>query len=93
MSVTVTAHQDALRSWFSNAHCLSPSSATGNATRDRYEYYLADFGWSLCARDERFLLSENRRPQATLAWLLVLFVAPSLGALIYDLAPRATRPQ
>jgi Phospholipase_D-nuclease N-terminal len=33
-----------------------------------------------------FLLSENRRPQATLAWLLVLFFAPALGA---DLRPGA----
>jgi len=30
-----------------------------------------------------FLISENRRPQATLAWLLVLYAAPGLGFLIY----------
>ena len=30
-----------------------------------------------------FLISENRRPQATLAWLLVFFFAPGIGVLIY----------
>lgn len=30
-----------------------------------------------------FLISENRRPQATLAWMLVFFSAPIIGALIY----------
>lgn len=30
-----------------------------------------------------FLISENRRPQATLAWLLVLMFAPGIGLLIY----------
>lgn len=30
-----------------------------------------------------FLVSENRRPQATLAWLLVFAFAPGLGLLIY----------
>jgi len=35
-----------------------------------------------------FLVSENRRPQATLAWILVFFVAPGLGALIYVLFGR-----
>ena len=30
-----------------------------------------------------FLLSENRRPQSTLAWMLVLFFAPGIGLLIY----------
>lgn len=30
-----------------------------------------------------FLLMENRRPQSTLAWMLVLFFAPGVGLLIY----------
>jgi cardiolipin synthase A/B len=30
-----------------------------------------------------FLISENRRPQSTLAWMLAFFVAPVIGALIY----------
>jgi cardiolipin synthase len=30
-----------------------------------------------------FLLKENRRPQATLAWMLALFFLPGLGLLIY----------
>jgi cardiolipin synthase A/B len=30
-----------------------------------------------------FLISENRRPQSTLAWMLVLFFAPGFGLLIY----------
>jgi cardiolipin synthase len=30
-----------------------------------------------------FLISENRRPQATLAWILVFFLAPVIGGLIY----------
>jgi cardiolipin synthase len=30
-----------------------------------------------------FLLLENRRPQATLAWLLVFFFVPGVGVLIY----------
>jgi cardiolipin synthase A/B len=30
-----------------------------------------------------FLISENRRPQATLAWLLAFFFAPGIGVLIY----------
>jgi cardiolipin synthase len=30
-----------------------------------------------------FLISENRRPQATLAWMLVLIFAPGIGLLIY----------
>jgi len=35
-----------------------------------------------------FLISENRRPQATLAWMLVLFFAPGFGLLIYFLFGR-----
>lgn len=35
-----------------------------------------------------FLVSENRRPQATLAWMLVLFFAPGIGLLIYFLFGR-----
>ena len=30
-----------------------------------------------------FLISENRRPQATLAWILVFFLAPVIGGLVY----------
>jgi cardiolipin synthase len=30
-----------------------------------------------------FLIFENRRPQATLAWLLAFFFLPVLGGLIY----------
>ena len=30
-----------------------------------------------------FLISENRRPQATLAWMLVFIFAPGIGVLIY----------
>lgn len=30
-----------------------------------------------------FIISENRRPQATLAWMLVLIFAPGLGILAY----------
>jgi cardiolipin synthase len=30
-----------------------------------------------------FLISENRRPQATLAWMLVFFFAPGIGLLVY----------
>lgn len=30
-----------------------------------------------------FLISENRRPQATLAWLLVFIFAPVIGLLVY----------
>jgi cardiolipin synthase len=30
-----------------------------------------------------FLLKENRRPQSTLAWMLVLFFLPGVGLLIY----------
>src|SRR5687767_13056848 len=30
-----------------------------------------------------FVIRENRRPQSTLAWMLVLFFAPGIGLLIY----------
>jgi cardiolipin synthase len=30
-----------------------------------------------------FLISENRRPQATLAWMLAFFFAPAVGVLVY----------
>jgi cardiolipin synthase len=30
-----------------------------------------------------FLVMENRRPQSTLAWMLVLFFAPGIGLLVY----------
>jgi cardiolipin synthase len=32
-----------------------------------------------------FLISENRRPQATLAWMLAFFFAPGIGVVIYFL--------
>jgi cardiolipin synthase len=35
-----------------------------------------------------FLISENRRPQATLAWTLAFFFMPGLGLLIYILFGR-----
>jgi cardiolipin synthase len=35
-----------------------------------------------------FLVSENRRPQATLAWMLVFFFVPGLGLVIYVLFGR-----
>jgi uncharacterized membrane protein YeiB len=38
-----------------------------------------------------FLISENRRPQATLAWMLVFFFIPGLGVVIYVLFGRDTK--
>jgi cardiolipin synthase len=38
-----------------------------------------------------FLLMENRRPQATLAWMLVLFFIPGVGLVIYLLFGRNTK--
>lgn len=38
-----------------------------------------------------FLISENRRPQATLAWMLVFFFAPGIGLLIYLLFGRSEK--
>ena len=35
-----------------------------------------------------FLISENRRPQETLAWMLAFFFAPGIGVLIYILFGR-----
>jgi cardiolipin synthase A/B len=35
-----------------------------------------------------FLISENRRPQATLAWMLVFVFAPGIGLLVYILFGR-----
>ena len=35
-----------------------------------------------------FLILENRRPQATLAWMLIFFTAPIIGAVIYVLFGR-----
>jgi cardiolipin synthase len=35
-----------------------------------------------------FVVMENRRPQSTLAWMLVLFFVPGLGLLIYMLFGR-----
>ena len=38
-----------------------------------------------------FLVTENRRPQASLAWMLVLFFAPGLGLLTYLLFGRGNK--
>lgn len=38
-----------------------------------------------------FLISENRRPQATLAWMLVFFFAPGVGVVIYLLFGRGRK--
>ncbi len=38
-----------------------------------------------------FLLMENRRPQSTLAWMLVLFFAPGFGLLVYLLFGRDSK--
>ena len=35
-----------------------------------------------------FIVLENRRPQATLAWMLVFFFAPGIGLLVYFLFGR-----
>ena len=35
-----------------------------------------------------FLVSENRRPQGTLAWMLAFFAAPVIGAVVYVLFGR-----
>jgi cardiolipin synthase A/B len=35
-----------------------------------------------------FLIFDNRRPQATLAWMLILYIAPVIGAVIYVLFGR-----
>jgi uncharacterized membrane protein YeiB len=35
-----------------------------------------------------FLILENRRPQATLAWMLAFYLAPGIGVLIYLLFGR-----
>ena len=38
-----------------------------------------------------FLLMENRRPQSTLAWMLVFFFAPGFGLLVYLLFGRDSK--
>jgi cardiolipin synthase A/B len=38
-----------------------------------------------------FLISENRRPQATLAWMLVFVFAPGVGVLVYVLFGRGRK--
>lgn len=38
-----------------------------------------------------FLISENRSPQATLAWMLAFILAPGLGVLVYFLVGRDTK--
>jgi len=42
------------------------------------------YGLGMCL----FLISEHRRPQATLAWMLALILAPGIGLLIYLLFGR-----
>ena len=37
------------------------------------------------------LISENRRPQATLAWILIFVLAPVIGGLIYIFFGRDTK--
>jgi cardiolipin synthase len=39
-----------------------------------------------------FVITENRRPQSTLAWMLVLFFTPGIGLLIYLFFGRDNRP-
>jgi hypothetical protein len=39
-----------------------------------------------------FLILENRRPQATLAWALAFFFMPGLGLLIYFFFGRGWKP-
>ena len=38
-----------------------------------------------------FLVLENRRPQATVAWMLAFFVAPGIGAVLYVLFGRGRK--
>src|SRR4051794_23414623 len=38
-----------------------------------------------------FLISENRRPQATLAWMLVFISLPGIGLIIYVLFGRSRK--
>lgn len=38
-----------------------------------------------------FVITENRRPQSTLAWILVLFFTPGIGLLIYLFSEEITR--
>jgi len=38
-----------------------------------------------------FIISENRRPQSTLAWMLALFFAPGIGLLVYLLFGRDSK--
>jgi cardiolipin synthase len=38
-----------------------------------------------------FIISENRRPQATLAWMLLFFFAPGFGLLVYLLFGRDSK--
>ena len=45
---------------------------------------LALYALGMCV----FLISENRRPQATLAWMLAFIFAPGIGVLIYLLFGR-----
>ena len=42
------------------------------------------YGLGMCL----FLISENRRPQATLAWMLVFVSLPGLGLIAYVLFGR-----
>jgi cardiolipin synthase len=48
---------------------------------------LSIYGVAACI----FLISENRRPQATLAWMLAFIFAPGLGLLVYILFGRDTK--
>ena len=53
--------------------------------------WAAALGWLFAAYAlamSVYIILENRRPQATLAWMLVLFFLPGLGILVYVLFGR-----
>ena len=39
-----------------------------------------------------FLISENRRPQSALAWMLAFLFAPGIGVLVYFCSVETARP-
>ena len=39
-----------------------------------------------------FVITQNRRPQSTLAWMLVLFFAPGIGLLVYLFSAETAKP-
>ena len=53
--------------------------------------WMAFLGWFFAAYAllmSIYIVLENRRPQATLAWMLVLFSFPGVGLLVYILFGR-----